>query len=1041
MNSTNVAFGKACEEHWLEWLMKQHKHMITRLSEATGNHARTGAPLITLQSGRSVAAPDFVVVTTEGKLKLREYHEVKGRHVVARNVYTGEHEHGISYERFCDYTAVQEEEGTPVVIVLYEEPSGPNPGRWLRAELSSLAVHGRKTKEWYGDGPGWVWPVSCMDLVDDCPPLGQSALRVPAVDDASAAPATQPQPPINVLDALAQKLGMSTMPLYSVFRAGPVTDEVLDDVEACLSLGIRVFLAVSNGVNPVERRATLARFRKVRLLECECVGGVTAPAPDVWRADGHGLSDTDKEWLEAADSETRGGINARQFAIVHASPEAHIEVQAGAGTGKTETMVERILFLLATARGTTRDPTGLHPYTLQPEDITMVTFTQDAAKQMRDRLSRQLALRSRLCTRPVHPVLAWMGRVSAMPISTIHRFARSVIDRHGDAIGIAPGFALSQLTMQRRGVVAKVLSDQLGQRPGIATKKAFHECQKLIDSVMQQLSRGGVRLIQVGAMPPDALDWGTAIGGYVEWQGLFEQVVAGVRQPLGTLCREEATFGVDDLIPLARSALEAASASGAQVTASHRGGRFLFVDEFQDTDPLQMDLFLQFVRPYQTKLFYVGDKKQGIYRFRGAYGDAFAMMRMKMADAKLLEAREFSLVRNFRTGKRLLRSFDRPFEAWGGKRLLAYQAAKDRLLSDPSKSDTRDESMAFARPTIVARSGELNQLVCDVRVLRAAASNENIAVLCRTNWQALEAKRELDAAGFACDVATGGDFYQSRPVRELQAFLAAVVDPEDDAAVLQALETAWGPLVWSSSNPTDGATLAPWSERARGVYAGSPVDDLTGVRNALRARAEAARTVPVLAFLFDSMLTFDPASAASKLKVDREAYQRGLDHLLAQATEKMRDASLSLPGFLEWLRIKTATDKSEDFPMPPAHGATLIAITAHRAKGQEYQHVIVPYTAKRFSGSKGEVEVVVDPVVGSAPSVRVWWRLPERGANGNHFPGARDVPWAGHDEETQREETRLLYVAMTRAKKSLRIYRLDASGNATWGQLLQWGGR
>lgn len=105
--------------------------------------------------------------------------------------------------------------------------------------------------------------------------------------------------------------------------------------------------------------------------------------------------------------------------------------------------------------------------------------------------------------------------------------------------------------------------------------------------------------------------------------------------------------------------------------------KYLFIDEFQDTDDVQIDSFLKLQNVIKdTKLFVVGDLKQSIYRFRGATISAFDLIR---TDKEKWE--EFSLTINYRTDKRLLDKFDAVFSKMGSKGYLPFHKGKDSLTS------------------------------------------------------------------------------------------------------------------------------------------------------------------------------------------------------------------------------------------------------------------------------------------------------------------------------------------------------------------------
>lgn len=108
--------------------------------------------------------------------------------------------------------------------------------------------------------------------------------------------------------------------------------------------------------------------------------------------------------------------------------------------------------------------------------------------------------------------------------------------------------------------------------------------------------------------------------------------------------------------------------------------RYMFIDEFQDTDDVQIEIFqkLQKLINADCRLFVVGDLKQSIYRFRGAKLNAF----QKLQNGKEMEWAHFRLNRNYRTDKRLLGLFDKVFVRMGNQGLLPYSGDADRLVSN-----------------------------------------------------------------------------------------------------------------------------------------------------------------------------------------------------------------------------------------------------------------------------------------------------------------------------------------------------------------------
>jgi ATP-dependent exoDNAse (exonuclease V) beta subunit len=162
-----------------------------------------------------------------------------------------------------------------------------------------------------------------------------------------------------------------------------------------------------------------------------------------------------------------------------------------------------------------------------------------------------------------------------------------------------------------------------------------------------------------------------------------------------------------------------------------------------------------------------------------------------------------------------------------------------------------------------------------------------------------------------------------------------------------------------------------------------------------------------------------------------------------------QDGPLSLERLLSWLRLQIATNRHDDEPEPES-GGRIVALTVHKAKGMEYDRVVVPSTDRTFGPPwRVETRTAVLPPPGERVRLLWRWHLNKKRWNETDYsnvPRARhDVDWGTDDVDTAREEARLLYVAMTRAKEEL-VLMVDhkatsGAGRPTcWADLLLVGG-
>jgi len=1072
--------------------------MVEAHCESTDRYPGTRAPLFRF-NGKMWRAPDFSAVKG-GKT---HYWEVKYRTAAGVDPVTGEREHWMSYASYSDYLSVANATGCPLSIVLYEAPGANNPGRWLSIGIQLLRIAGRKEYRRADDGSlieAMVWSRRAMDVISgpdvefgpgDIAPLpdegdgeqiGDADLiemerlirdEIRRPNDPKTVVAGEVRQLLETerlaaLAVLSRSLGLPHAPRYSVMRigVGPVN---LDDVLGFMQYGIRVFLVSELPLDSITSDPEYAPYLDSRMLEVAVAD--SAAGLDAWVVDGKFPDDEPAEWTVALEeADTHGGINVLQYRIVHSSPDRDVRVTAGAGTGKTETMSERVMFLLATVVTQEEPEPGLpRPYDLRMDDIVMVTFTREAAREMRERIARTLMLRQRLCRRCVLPVLAWMMQLSSTQISTIHAFAKKVAQQGAANIGIGPSFRVSQQTLVFREVLLRALSGPFSE--GVA---AFgddipknHLWVKLLQEVWSTLDNAGVPLLDMkpGGKPDIDVNWGkTDFGDYKDFvSSSIERIIEEVALNFAEACRENQAVPTSQLVTLALDCLR------SQDHPPVRPPRFLFIDEFQDTDSQQMDFMLELRRKMEARLFVVGDVKQGIYRFRGAEGNAFVELESRRVRAGVGKFDEHGLTRNFRSGQSLLDSLHPYFAVWGSgapsSRLLDYGEG-ERLRHARHKAGTglpidnrQVDRWLFAQEAAV-----------QVRKWRQEEKGleqpRRIAVLCRYNKQALNVQRAVRAFGLQCDLVSKGEFFSTPAVKEARVLLEAVNNPRDTAALLELLETRWAVGVVSGVPPvglvaSDRADwevgmgpLLPWEGRWDAVAdTGSfRTDDLDLLRSRVLSLRRMLDGMSLMGWITECARTFGPELTVmpgdDSDGRERQRYSRCLGHLLMKMDTEFGESAVTLVHALEWLNIQIATNDTEDvrFDEDDLEGVT-VAITVHKSKGLEFDCVLIPNTWQEWGtvpNAESHATVLRDEDDPGAPP-RLGWKWKGEGSDLAEFSNMDlEAPesaqfWEEDAFETQREETRLLYVALTRARDHLVVFRQETETGASWGRLLAMG--
>ena len=1078
---------RRCERAWAGWLGARVT-MVVPLADLSHNAPDIKAPMIRVE-GQFVRAPDLMA--TIGNQT--EYWEVKYRSRASVYAHTGVREHWMSFDCAADYLHIHTKSQIPVWIILYEAEANNGRGQWLQIDIAKVWATGRAETKFaagFDKVRAWCWPRSAMTSVPgpsldiaieerlllpdegiDVPIDAKSVISIERdlrrikvassnVDEnedyrslvsannetARVVQGIEEEARIG-LDALSARLGLPVSPKYSVLRFGDCPGGN-DGVLELLDYGIRVFLVTTNGDTGVDP-LNLSAFQDSRLLEWAVVP--EAKGLDEWIVDGNGLSKISEAVQKAkVAADESGMINMKQYDIVHSAAKNDIMVSAGAGTGKTETMSERVVFLLATHASVGND----NATDLRLDDIVLVTFTKEAARQMRERLVRTLALRRRLCPSCVLPALAWMMQLSSTQICTIHSYAKFLAQDSAGVMGLSPSFRVSAQTMDFRRALYDKISPRLEElftHGDPDSVPPAHVWQKFIDEVWKKLESNGIDLMPLLPDGITAVDWPKGPVETMEGRVIdaVSAIISDIGEEYAKLCVQNQAIPTNKLVATALAALK------SQNNPSIKKPRWLFVDEFQDTDFEQMELLTTIRASFDARLFVVGDIKQAIYRFRGAGtgGSAFVELKQRLSTEEKksglkYDLKNYNLVRNFRSGKPLLDSLHPYFKEWASSKpsLLEYSDS-DRLTADVAKSH-------LGAKIRIENSSQGKYVAATINQIKnwqkGDGKTKSIAILCRQNWTAEKIQKALREQGISCDLVVGGDFFRVPAVRELRVLIEAVANPADNAALLELCETRWfeGILTATGVDPfiqseeelaiwrkpdTDFEFLA-WRDRFATLKNGSiDVDDLENFRARVYSLKRLTEKMPLLSWLVNCSQKFAPELCAfdtSQLDDDeRVRYARCFDHLVTILDQSFSSGPLTIEYLLSWLKLHIATDDTEDEPYPfdDMKGKTL-ALTAHKAKGLEFDCVIIPHTWGP-SVKKRDQEIAINAQPSGRP--RILWKWKDKLLHEN---APSDPFWKDEEEEQRKEETRLLYVALTRAIEHLVVFVKPPSNNGSTGR-------
>lgn len=459
----------------------------------------------------------------------------------------------------------------------------------------------------------------------------------------------------------------------------------------------------------------------------------------------------------------------------------------------------------------------------------------------------------------------------------------------------------------------------------------------------------------------------------------------------------------------------------------------LLIDEFQDTDPLQIELAVLLTTdpdadgPAPGRLFFVGDAKQSIYRFRRADISLFLRVREEMVDEPL------QLTRNFRSVPGILDFVNHAFTALMGDGAEGAQAAYEPLepaRERPAAADAPVILLGEERTGSVAeiREHEAADIAATVeRVVREAwpvgngpagdartrpANLSDIAILLPTRTSLPQLEAALENADVAYRVESASLVWSTQEVRDLLSVLQAVDDPTDEVAGVAALRS---PALACG----DDDLFAYRQAGGRWSVTATPPESL-GPDHPVVAAVRTLRDLHDDRWWTTPSALVDRAVRDLKLMELAFAHRRPRDHwrrlrwVVDQARAFEASGGTTLRAFLAWAERQAADDtRAREASLPEADDEAVRILTVHGAKGLEFPVVILSGLNRVASGG------------GSGG--RVLWSddgTPEAKAGKFATPGFAAVLERERDME-RHEQLRLLYVAATRARDHLivSVYR------------------
>lgn len=642
-----------------------------------------------------------------------------------------------------------------------------------------------------------------------------------------------------------------------------------------------------------------------------------------------------------------------------------VMVIAGPGTGKTQILTLRIANILKS----TDTP---------PESILALTFTESGAKAMRNRLRYFIGVEA-----------------YRIPIYTFHGFAGQLIKAYPDAyeriIGGRPASDIEKVQC-----IEAILSDVTIKKlrpsgnPAYYVKPILHTIQDLkkenispaaLQTIIQQQE---AQLGDIEQYHAKGAHKGKVRGEYTKLAAAIEKnhELQYVYARYEALLAEQSLFDFEDMMVLTVAALEQDESMLRDLQEQYL---YVLADEHQDVNGAQ-NRILDLLASYhdQPNIFVVGDEKQAIYRFQGASLDNFLYFEHRFSNTTVIP-----LTKNYRSSQGIL---DTAHE------LVKVESGPLAALRVPLTAAT-DEPATISYVTHGTVFSEHAQLIENIKQeLKDGTPPSEVAIIVRTNQEVEAIAAELTQAGIAVSATAEKDVLSHPITHAVEALIATVIGDTPESGLFTLLQSPF-------TNISLPDSIKVLSSRARGESLYQYIFEETKLRecgvasteaflvigawvNSARAKMVIESPLRVVAYIVeasglrDHVVQHDPVAGGALL---RRLYE-DIEQYVVQGKV------LALADVLQTFRQRRQYNLSLESVVERGGKDAVQVMTAHKSKGLEFTTVFIPHLTDARWGTV---------------SSRSNFTLPlQKIAEAGVFDAVDD-------------ERRLLYVALTRAKRHL----------------------
>ncbi len=397
--------------------------------------------------------------------------------------------------------------------------------------------------------------------------------------------------------------------------------------------------------------------------------------------------------------------------------EATSLIIAGAGSGKTRVLTHRIAYMIEQ---------GVAPYS-----ILALTFTNKAAREMRERVEKLIGERSHYL---------WLG--------TFHAVFAKILRVEGEKLGYGPNYTIYD-SAQSQSLIKAIIKEL-----------NLQEEQYKPRDVQSRISLAKNNLITAGAYESNAVLVG-------EDREQRRPALSEIYKRYAARCKANNAMDFDDLLVNINILFR----DFPEVLTKYRNRfRYILVDEYQDTNYAQYLILRRLADGEQgARLCVVGDDSQSIYSFRGAKVENILRFRSDFPDARL-----YKLERNYRSTQTIVNAANSVIEHNQhkiGKQSYSQNSIGEKIAVMRSYTDGEEAQMVASGIRNASRTHNI--------------SWDRIAVLYRTNAQSRAIEEALRKSSIPYRIYGGHSFYDHKEIRDLLAYFKLIVNPKDDEAFLR----------------------------------------------------------------------------------------------------------------------------------------------------------------------------------------------------------------------------------------------------------------